>query len=314
MSTYPASTPMALDFDVAKLQADLDALRRERWRAQRPIGRDGLLPEPDVDWRVLPLRSIGGDPERTDPGGAGLDDFADTPWLDKAPHLREVIDAIPAPVRGVRLMSLGSGATVHEHRDSRYGFPNGLLRLHVPIDTNPDAVVVIDRVPRHWDAGRLWFGDFRRPHYVANHGDRARVHMVIDCLVGHRLIDLFPAGFRERLPLSEVLFAREPVPLVDGELDAFRCRFALPGEFPQWSEDEAADGPDAEAAIEIADGRPVLGIDGRPAFGLVHLGLGEFRLTGWSEERTITVEPGGSVRIRIRAGRRMREWIRPTRP
>ncbi|MGW5410543.1 aspartyl/asparaginyl beta-hydroxylase domain-containing protein [Actinomadura geliboluensis] len=313
-AAYPPSAPMRLSFDVDALRADLDLLRRGRWRAQRAYSQDGTAMESGVDWRILPLRSVGGDPVRTDPGGPGLTDFADTPWLDDAPALAQVIDALPAPVRGVRLMALGAGATVHEHRDYKYGFERGLLRLHVPIDTNPDAVVVIDGVSEHWTAGRLWFGDFGRRHYVANHGDRARVHMVLDCLVSREVVGLLPDEFRELLPLSEVMFARDPVPLTAAERDRLCCRFRLPGDFAQWSEEEVEARPDSDAAVLVHEDRLVLAIDGEPAFGLVHLGLGEFRLTGWSEERTIAVEPTGQVRIRERAGRALREWTRPARP
>ncbi|GAA2083054.1 aspartyl/asparaginyl beta-hydroxylase domain-containing protein [Actinomadura alba] len=314
MITYPEAAPLASFFDVARLNADLDVLRHERWGAQRPFGQDGLHRQAEIDWQILPLRSIGGDPARTDAGGAGLADYADTPWLAKSPYLGETLAAIPAPVRGVRLMALGVGTTVHEHRDSKYGFSYGTLRLHVPIDTNPESIVVIDGRPRHWDAGRLWFGDFGRLHYVANTGDRARVHMVIDCLITPELIELFPPDFRERLPRSEVVFASDPVPLTAAEVAGFRCRFAVPGEFPQWSEDETTAEPDVEGAIEVLDGRLVLTIGGEPAFGLVHLGLGEFRLVGWTGERTIVVDPASTVRFRVREGRRLDESIRPARP
>jgi Aspartyl/Asparaginyl beta-hydroxylase len=311
MITYPESAPLAPRFDVDRLRADLDALRRHHWGAQRAYGQDGTLRASEVDWRILPLRSVGGDPDRTDPGGAGLEDFADTQWLDQSPYLREVLEEIPATVRGVRLMALGPGARVHEHRDFKYGFACGALRLHVPIETCPGCVVVIDGRTHHWEAGRLWFGDFGRPHHVANDGDRTRVHMVIDCLVTPELLELFPPDFRERLPMGEVMFARPPVPLSPGECAGFRCRFPLPGEFPQWSEEEVVPEPDRDAAIEVLDGRPVLTLDGEPAFGLVHLGLGEFRLTAWTEERTIVVCPDGTARFRIREGRRLQEWTRP---
>jgi hypothetical protein len=311
---YPESAPLTLRFDVARLQADLDVLRHEYWGAQRAYGQDGLTNETNVAWRILPLRNIGGDPARTDPGGAALADFADTPWLAKTLYFSETIAAVPAPIRSVRLMALGAGTTVPEHRDGKYGFAGGTVRLHVPIETNPGCVVVIEGRARHWDAGRLWFGDFGRRHYVANTGDRTRIHLVIDCLVNRELIELFPADFRERLPLSEVMFARDPVPLTVDELTRFRCSFLMPCEFPQRSEEDTIGGPDVDGAIEIIDNQPVVVIDGMPAFGLVHLGLGEFRLVGWTEERTILIDADAKVRFRVRAGRRHHEWVRTARP
>jgi hypothetical protein len=313
MAEYPESAQLGMRFDVDRLNTDLDAVRHEQWGAQRPYGQDGSRQETDIDWRILPLRSIGGDPARTDPGGAGLDDFADTPWLAKTPYFGEILASIPAPVRGVRLMALGPGAAVHEHCDGKYGFSCGVLRLHIPVLTNSGSIVVIDGKSRFWDAGRLWFGDFGRRHYVVNNGDRVRVHMVIDCLVSRELIGLFPPDFRDLLPLGDVMIARRPVPLTLAELGQFRCRFPVPAEFPQWSEEETDPGPDADGAIEVRDDRLVLTVDGEPAFSLVHLGLGEFRLTGWTEERTIVAGTGGPVRFRVRNGRQFQEWIRPVR-
>ena len=106
------------------------------------------------------------------------------------------------------------------------------------------------------------------------------------------------------------MFARDPVPLTAAELSSFCCRFPMPGEFPQWSEEETTAEPDIEGAIEVRDDRLVLTVDGDPAFGLVHLGLGEFRLVGWTEERTIVVGADSTVRFRVRNGRWLREWIR----
>ena len=311
MAKYPESALLAMRFDEDLLKADLDAVRPERWGAQRPYGQDGSRPETDIDWRILPLRSVGGDPVRTDAGGAGLDDYADTRWLDQTPYFGEILASIPAPVRGVRLMALGPGAAVPEHCDGKYGFSCGVLRLHVPVLTNPGGIVVIDGKTHFWDVGGLWFGDFGRRHYVANNGDRDRVHLVIDCLVSRELIGLFPPDFRDLLPLGDVMIARSPVPLAPAELDQFCGRFAVPADFPQWSEEETIDGPDTGGAIEIHDDRLVLILDGVPAFSLVHLGLGEFRLTGWTEERTIVVGAGGPVRFRVRNGRQFREWTRP---
>lgn len=307
------SESLNMRFDVGMLCADLNVLRGQRWDAQRSYGQEGTSEESTADWRILPLRSLGGDPHRTDPGGAGLEDFADTPWLAMAPYLAKTIAAIPAPVRSVRLMALGSGAKVDEHRDSKFGFQYGTLRLHVPIETNPGAVVVIDGVPRHWTAGQLWFGDFSRPHYVANSGNRPRIHMVIDCLITRELLNLFPAAFLDRLRWSDVILARDPVPLTPAEIGAFRCRFRVPGDFPQWSEDETVPAPDAEGGVEVEDGRLVLHVNGQPTFGLVHLSLGEFRFTGWTEERTVLLDPESTARFRVRYGRRLQEQSRPVR-
>ncbi|MEV4258636.1 aspartyl/asparaginyl beta-hydroxylase domain-containing protein, partial [Spirillospora sp. NPDC049652] len=289
------------------------------WRAQRAYGQDGLRREAEIDWRILPLRSPGGDPERTDPGGAGLVPHADTPYLARAPYMAQVLADIPAPLRAVRLMALGPGARCHEHRDGKCGYRWGAMRLHVPVITNPGAVVVIGGEERHWDAGRLWFGDFDRLHYVRNDGDEPRVHLVIDVGLTPELLALFPAEFRDRLPWRDVLYARRPKPLGPADLAALTCAFDMPAAFPDWSEDD--DGtprPDVPGSVRVLDGRLVLcGADGAPLFALVHVGSGEFRFEGWTEERTLQIDLESGepcVRYRVRRGTSCAEAVRPARP
>lgn len=309
--TLPAAVPLDRRYDARTLADEVRALRERPWRAQRSVGQDGLRRESPVDWTILALRSPGGDPERTDAGGAGLCEHADTPHLARAPHLAEVIHGFPAPLLAVRLMALGPGARVREHRDAKCGLPWGLVRLHVPIVTNPGALVVIDGREYHWDAGRLWFGDFNRPHHVRNDGPEPRIHLVLDCLVDEGLLGLFPAG-----PPAGALLARRPVPPPPTGL---RCRFAMPARFAEWSEEEpvAAEDETVPAETTVADGRVVLSLAGRPAFGLVHLGDREFRLAGWSEERTLRLDldgPDPAVRLRVRTGRTVTESVHAAEP
>jgi hypothetical protein len=256
------------------------------------------------------LRAPGGDPERTDAGGPCLVDFADTPFLSEAPRFASLFAGIPARLRAVRLMTLGPGAQVYEHRDGNVGIPWGRARLHVPVLTNPLAVTAFEGREHVWDAGRLWYGDFDRPHYVANRGADPRIHLVIDCVLSVPLLELFPAAFRDSLQWSEVLLSREPVPLNRFELDGYRCEFPSPATFLDWSQDGCAD-EDLAAGVDVSEGRLVFTLAGRPVFGLVHVGAGEFRLTGWTDERTIRLAPGASqVRFLLRKGSTIQEWIR----
>jgi Aspartyl/Asparaginyl beta-hydroxylase len=316
VSGLPGAMPLLRSYDANRMAAEARALHDGQWRAQRAYGPNGVFGEAEIDWRILPLRGPGGDPNRTDPGGAGLVGYADTPYLDKAPYFAEILAAIPAPLRSVRLMALGPRVQVPEHRDGKCGFPWGVTRLHVPVITNPGAEVVIDRQSTHWDAGRLWFGDFNRPHYVRNAGDEPRIHLVIDVMVTLELLKLLPREHLDELPWADVLIAREAVPLRPADLSGLRCTIPIPAEFPQWSEDEYESGPDLDGAIEILDGRPVLLVAGEPTFALVHVGLGEFRFEGWTEERTLHLDlsrPDPQVRFRIRTGHRLNEWIRQAR-
>lgn len=309
-----AAVPLRRRYDVEPLAADVRALARDPWRAQRSVGQDGVLRESTVDWKILALRSPGGDPDRTDAGGAGLVEHADTPHLSGAGALATLLAEFPLPLLGVRLMALGPGAASREHRDAKCGPPWGLVRLHVPIVTNPGALVVIDGTEYHWAAGQLWFGDFDRTHHVRNEGGETRVHLVLDCLTGPALRDLLPP---EAARLADgMLPARPTVPLDPAALDTYRCRFALPARFAEWSEEEPVAAADANlpAEVTVDDGRLVLVVAGRPAFGLVHVGGGEFRLAGWSEERTLRLAldaPTPAVHLVTRYGGHRDETVRP---
>jgi hypothetical protein len=300
--SFPAAVALDRHYDNKKLAAEVRALRESPWRAQRSVGQQGMIKKSAVDWTILSLRSAGGDPDRTDAGGAGLVEHAETPHLSDAPYLNEVLREFPAQLLAARLMALGAGARVGEHRDSKCGLPWGLVRLHVPIITNPGALVVIAGTEFHWNAGQLWFGDFNRPHYVSNDGDESRIHLVLDCLVSKEILALLP-------PFDDALVAREPVPLTT----ASRCRFQLPARFAEWSEEEPIAGADDTLDAEIGDDL-VLYLEGKPRFGLVHVGGAEFRLAGWSEERTLQVDLEGadpSVCFRTRFGREVIESTWP---
>jgi len=130
LAAAPGDVPLACRFDTSRLAAEVRELRRAPGGHSAVTAAAGVSCESESDWRILPLRNLGGGPERADPGGAGLLPFADTHRLGRCGYLREVLGQVSAPLRTVRLMSLGSGAYVEEHRDGKCGLPYGRLRLH----------------------------------------------------------------------------------------------------------------------------------------------------------------------------------------
>ncbi|ATL25497.1 aspartyl/asparaginyl beta-hydroxylase domain-containing protein [Streptomyces formicae] len=304
------------EFDVDRLVAELVHLEATQWAKQRTFG-ESLEPteETESDWRVLPLRSPEGRVDRTDPGGMGLVDYAPTPWMEQAPYIASIVDALPTDVRAVRLMALGPGAEVSEHRDYPYGLPAGWVRLHIPLITNEEAVLTLDGVDYTWQPGTLWFGDFNRLHSVRNGGSERRVHLVIDSYVSRELLELFPADFRESMRWSDVLVDRPEMPLGKAELHSMLADFALPGQFLYGEIDELDDAatPDLEGRLRLDEDRLILDVGGVPTASLVHVGEGEFRMTGGMMDRTLKVEPadgGLRVRFRRRHGSRTEEALR----
>ncbi|MCP9985361.1 MULTISPECIES: aspartyl/asparaginyl beta-hydroxylase domain-containing protein [Streptomyces] len=318
MRDLPAAVMLRDDLDVDRLTADVAELSgSEFWALQRSFEDGAVGEETDVDWKVLPLRAPGGDVRRTDPGGPGLDRFEDTPLMAKAPYLARVLAELGAELRSVRLMALAPGVSVAEHADTPIGLPYGYVRLHIPLVTNPGAVLVTDGAEQRWQPGTLWYADFNRPHSVRNTGDRTRIHLVADCTVDDRLLALFPEGFRARLPVSDIAYHRPVLPLTPPELAEFGCRFAVPFSFMEWGEQVVDDREtDLDAEVAAEDGELVLRAEGRAPVGLLHLGAGEFRLLGWSEERLLRLDLFGDdprVEFSTRCGRRRQVVVRPAR-
>ncbi|MGH3565758.1 MAG: aspartyl/asparaginyl beta-hydroxylase domain-containing protein [Pseudonocardia sp.] len=303
------ATPLAPSFDADRLAQELAEVTGHRWAPQRiqaPGGGVGAATA--LEWRVLPLRSPGGDPERTDPGGPGPVDFAATPWLERLPYLRQILDSIPAPLNAVRLMALGPGAACQPHRDPKYALARGLMRLHIPLTTHPEAVLVLDGVEHCWTAGQLWYGDFSREHLVRNTGPATRVHTVIDALLTPELAELFPPDWQTALSESDVLFNRATTPPAPFPV-ALPHATALPSGFTDFDHDRPFDGPLQPAQVTDVDGQVILTAVDR-VLALTPVGPGEYRLAGWSEQRTLEFAAHG-VLLRVRRGREIQEQHLP---
>jgi hypothetical protein len=309
---YPSAAQLLPVFDVDRLRQDVDRLSEKRWKLQQNYTTTGPGRVAPFDWRALPLRSPTGSAERTDPGGAGLDEFADTPWRDKAPYLSEILASVPAPLRSVRLLALAPEAKSKVHFEMKIGFPWANLRLHIPITTNPGANLVIDGVTHQWQPGTMWFGDFCRWHQVANEGTEPRVHLIIDTTLTPELFDFFPDSFRKAISPDDVLYNRPEVPLDDPE--RYLGSFEVPLSFTDWEEPDGLFLEPQERVtmtVELQDGRLWADVDGERRFGLVPVGDGEFRFSGWTDERTIQIQPGeqGGIVLRTRQGTRTRELV-----
>lgn len=315
----PAAVQLAPAFDADRLRTELDILTGDSWRRQRTFSEDGASDEYPADWRVLSLRSPGGEDQRTDAGGPGLAPFRNTRWMESTPYLAELVGSLPTGVRAARLMSLAPGAAVETHRDTPLGFPYGMLRLHVPIVTNDDAILILDGETHRWQPGTFWYGDFSREHSIANTGSTNRVHLVIDCTISERLFELFPADFVSRVNVADVLFERPEIPLRPAERETFRCRFAAPADFQHWSGEalDEASGDFTDRQFEVSDHSDglVLTDDNQTRIALVHVGGGEFHLQGWTMERTLQIDRANErIRFIIRVGSGWRVTERPMSP
>ncbi len=185
----PDRLRLPLRFDAELIGGEI-AERAEEWIAH-------FVPEHyDGDWSVIPLRAKAG---ATHPitmiySDPMCRDFADTSFLRLFPSCEEALKHFACPLLSVRLMRLGPGSIIKEHRDFDLDFAQGVARLHIPIVTSDEAVFTLNGRPVAMEAGSCWYLRLSDPHCVVNHGQRARIHLVLDVAVNDWLEALFIAA------------------------------------------------------------------------------------------------------------------------
>lgn len=307
--------------DADAVLAEIKMLRAEQasgWRLQNTFVNNDELVETDIDWHALPLRSVGGHKTRTDPGGPNLERYADTEYAPLVPYLHSVLKSIPGPLRTARLMALGKDTYGPNHFDNKYSIGWGIARLHLPVITLPEAVLIFGDNTYVLEPGSLWFGNFTRSHRVENSGTFTRVHLMTDVLVTDELLEWFPADVRAVMDFDNILVNREEQPLRPGS--EHQVAFEVPKSFTDWEEEDGqflTDQPAVPAEIKILNDDLVLHYDGAPYAALDHIGDNEFRFVGWTDERTVQiVDEAGQQRVvlRTRVGKRVRSLAMPATP
>ena len=172
-----AAIRLQFDFDPQKLLADLNSVRSEEW-----IGHY-RNDEYEGDWAIAPLRSVAGHPAiiHAVPGARCDGFFKNTPLLERCPHFKLAIERFDCAIGAARLMRLGPGAKILEHSDDMGDGATQELRIHIPVQTNPDVQFWVNRQQIPMSAGETWYADFGLPHRVENNGSTDRVHLVLDC-------------------------------------------------------------------------------------------------------------------------------------
>lgn len=179
VATLPDRIRLPKHFDPARLQADLDCLLTDQWI-------DHLVQQNyDGKWTVLPLRQVIGatHPVMTIYADPTATEFEDAPALARVPYLREILAWFGCPLQTARLMRLGPGSVIREHRDHDLSAALGMARIHIPIVTNDEVEFLLNGHRIVMVPGSVWYLRLADRHSVANRGVRDRVHLVIDCVV-----------------------------------------------------------------------------------------------------------------------------------
>jgi hypothetical protein len=189
---FPDRLRLPFRFDPALLARDLATLSSAAWV------RHYVKANYDGDWSVIALRGPAGErhPLRMIYSDPACKVFEDTPLLNACPYFREVIATFRTPLRTVRLMRLTAGSVIKEHHDVDLSFEDGMVRLHIPIVTNPDVDFQLDGTRVVLEAGSCWYLRLSEPHSVANRGTEDRVHLVVDMFVNDWVDGVFEAAMR----------------------------------------------------------------------------------------------------------------------
>ena len=99
----------------------------------------------------------------------------------KNTYFKEVFDVLSSKYKlgRVRVLLKEPRSTLSWHRDPE-------PRLHIPIYTNPGAIMVIDKVAHHMAAdGSVWVTNNLKYHNAFNGGEENRVHLVA-CVLDYK--------------------------------------------------------------------------------------------------------------------------------
>jgi hypothetical protein len=180
-------------FDIIKLKKACDEVLKIK-------GFDTSLGIPH--FAGIPLNQIPGDPDSvkgnnvrgiywTKPDSTGvevqreskIDEHKYTEFVDdfKNTYFKEVYDQLTKKYKlgRMRLLLKEPRSTLSWHRDPE-------PRLHIPIYTNPGAIMVVDNVAKHMPAdGSVWITNNTKYHNAFNGGEENRVHLVA-CVLNYK--------------------------------------------------------------------------------------------------------------------------------
>jgi hypothetical protein len=126
--------------------------------------------------------------------GVRVFDLVSANRVDELPLLKGLLDKLGRNnVVMVNYYNMAPNSVQHEHRDQSGNLLFGISRIHIPLRTNPGAILRIERKDYHLPLGEVWAIDTSGRHAAVNNGDEDRVHLVIDV---------------KRAPQTEIYFPR----------------------------------------------------------------------------------------------------------
>ena len=188
------------DFQKQDVKFDIIKLKQACNEVLKIKGFDTSLGIPH--FAGIPLNQIPGDPDSvkgnnvrgiywTKPDSTGvevqreskIDEHKYTEFVDdfKNTYFKEVYDQLTKKYKlgRMRLLLKEPRSTLSWHRDPE-------PRLHIPIYTNPGAIMVVDNVAKHMPAdGSVWITNNTKYHNAFNGGEEDRIHLVA-CVLDYK--------------------------------------------------------------------------------------------------------------------------------
>ncbi|WP_025113425.1 aspartyl/asparaginyl beta-hydroxylase domain-containing protein [Pseudomonas sp. H1h] len=181
----PLASRLLVTVDLPLLLQALEAIAEDAWQGH--FNREYF----SGDWSGVALISAADALTELSPGrGQPLPRL---PWLRDARWQGGLRD-LSLDIVSARLLRLGPGGRIHEHRDYDLDGPDADLRLHIPLLSPPAVDFWLEGQRMPMAAGECWFLDLARAHRVDNFDTSARVHLVLDCRPGSWLMQMIADG------------------------------------------------------------------------------------------------------------------------
>lgn len=113
--------------------------------------------------------------------------------LQKLPEVGKLIESFGKDnVLGINYFNLETNSKLHEHRDMNGNLLFGIVRIHIPLITNGQAFMFVERIKYNLPVGTAWVLDTSGLHALANGPIGDRIHLVIDIKKGSETRQYFP--------------------------------------------------------------------------------------------------------------------------
>ncbi len=140
--------------------------------------------------QIIPLVSPNGKKYRLS-GFSNGPEFKECLILQKCPAIRQFLDSIPGKKLSCRISIMEKGTEIHPHRDYFRSLEFGVIRLHLPIQTDPKIFFQIENRKYHLNKGRLHYVNISKIHQLINPIKKNRIHIIVDLEVTRELLKYF---------------------------------------------------------------------------------------------------------------------------